>query len=129
MSPATRSSQLCCSDPESPRVTMTQDVLASFVGLTLRRRGPTQTRLPACAQRGVSYGLHTWPEPTLLVNARRSISNAMGIYFTRGIDSVVLRFKRRMHAGFSAHCGLTQRSLPWPCVPLGVIYSSSLPLS
>ena len=31
MSPSTRSSQLCCSDPESPKLTMSQEVLTLLV--------------------------------------------------------------------------------------------------
>jgi hypothetical protein len=40
--------------------------------------------------------VQTWPQQTLLVNVRQSISNAMGVRFARGIGSVSLAFKRRM---------------------------------
>ena len=38
----------------------------------------------------------TWPRLTLLVNARQSISNAMGMRFTSGMDLVSLVLQRRM---------------------------------
>jgi hypothetical protein len=47
-------------------------------------------------------GPQTGPRSTLLVNAQQSISNAIGIRFTRGMASVALAFKRRMYARFSA---------------------------
>ena len=44
----------------------------------------------------------TPPEQTLLVNARWSISNAMGVGFTRGMASVASTLKRQMQDCFSA---------------------------
>src|SRR5919109_2771704 len=47
--------------------------------------------------------VHTWPRLTLLVNARQSISKAMGGRVTRGMASVSLIFKCRIQ-GRSSVC-------------------------
>jgi hypothetical protein len=47
---------------------------------------------------------------TLLVNSRRSISNAMGVNITRGMDLVPLSFKSPMKDRLSAPFELTNRA-------------------
>jgi hypothetical protein len=58
--------------------------------------------LEQCPQASPGGPVQTWPRPTLLVNAWRSISKAMGVGFSRGMYSVSLAFKRRIQARFPA---------------------------
>ena len=46
---------------------------------------------------------------TLLVNVRQSISNAMGMRFTRGMDLVSLALQRRIYARFPTVFDFTNR--------------------
>ena len=67
--------------------------------------GPTATR-SAYLRTGVNdvlarLGTEVKEVLTLLVKARQSISNTMGIRFARGMASVALTFKHRMYARFS----------------------------
>jgi hypothetical protein len=52
----------------------------------------------------------TWPRSTLLVKSRRSVSNAIGVNFTRGMSSVSLAFKRRIRDRCSTLFCINQQS-------------------
>jgi hypothetical protein len=71
---------------------------------------PTRTACARPCRRATCFSASVWngrltnryQQLTLLVKARQSISNAVGIRFTRGMASAALAFKRRMYAHFSA---------------------------